>query len=219
MRFHVGKVPPDPTFRPERDGWQKFREPNMLVLWLLAIPFSVVMFIGTFIAIGVVGDSSAKITVRPDVTAMQVTWFVLACVGIFVGVLIVHELIHLIAHPKFGFSNHSVLGIWPRAGVCYAYYGGELSRNRFLFIIALPLITLTGLPVVWFWATGKVTTWLAFAAMLNALGASFDVLVLVLVLYQAPAAAIIRNNGWDTYWKRPTGKSMDGTDLVGRHSP
>ena len=201
MRLHIGKVPPDPEFHPEVDGWRKFREPKMSVFWLFAIPMSAVMVIATFILIGSVGDTSATITVRPDTTGSQITLFVLAVVGLFVGVLIVHELIHLVAHPSFGTSNHSVLGVWPQAGVCYAFYGGELSRNRFILIIALPLVTLTIAPVTSFWITGKVHMWLAFVALVNALGSSFDLLVILMVLHQVPACTIIRNNGWDTYWK------------------
>ena len=201
MRFRIGNVPPDPDFHPERDGGQNFREPNMLVFWLCAIPFSVIMFFGTFIAIGSVGDSTAKITVRPDVTALAVTLFLLAAIGLFVGVLIVHELVHLVAHPKCGLSQESVLGLWPKAGVCYAFYGGEISRNRLLTMIALPLLVFTVAPVLSFWATGKIVMWLAFVAMINALGSSFDVLVFAMVLYQVPAATIIRTNGWNTYWQ------------------
>lgn len=173
----------------------------MLVFWLCAIAISGVMFIGTFIAISAAGDTSAKITVRPDTTGTEIALFILAVVGLFVGVLIVHELIHLAAHPRFGSSQHSVLGVWPKAVVCYAFYGGELSRNRFLLIITLPLIVLTIAPVTLFWVTGKVNLWLAIVAMINALGASFDLLVMGMVLYQVPAATKIRNNGWDTYWK------------------
>lgn len=201
MRFCMGKVPPDPEFHPKRDGWRKFREPNMVVFWLCAIPVSVALFIGTFIAIAGVGDKSAKITVRPDTTATEIALFLSAIVGLFIGVLIVHELSHLVAHPGFGSSKHSVLGVWPKAGICYAFYGGELSRNRFLLIIAFPLIALTIAPVISFWIVGKVNMWLAFVAMINALGASFDLLVIGMVLYQVPAATRIRNHGWDTYWK------------------
>src|SRR4051794_36579390 len=112
MRFCIGKVPPDPDFHPEADGWNKFREPNMLVFWICAVPLSIVMFVGAAIAIGAVGDSSAKIRVRPgDATAMNVTLFLLAVIGLFVGVLIVHELVHLVAHPKYGLSKDSVLGV------------------------------------------------------------------------------------------------------------
>jgi hypothetical protein len=121
------------------------------VFWLCASPLSVAMFIGTNIAIGAVDDPSEKIIVRTvDVTAMDLTMFVLSVISIFLGVLIVHELIHLIAHPKFGLSKDSVLGVWPKAGVCYAFYGGELSRNRFILIIALPLFVLTIAPLVVF---------------------------------------------------------------------
>lgn len=203
MRFQFGKVPPDPHFDPQSGGWKKFREPNMALFWVYAIPLSVLMAAATFIVIGEVDDPSATIVIRPgDFDTANALGIILIGIVYFVGVLVLHEVVHLVAHPGFGLTNNSILGIWPKAGVCYAFYGGELSRSRFLYIIALPLLVLTAAPVFWFHLTGKIHMWLAPLALLNALGASFDVLVIGMVLRQVPWGATIRNNGWDTYWRK-----------------
>lgn len=83
-------------------------------------------------------------------------------------------------------------------------------------MIALPLLVLTVTPVVVFHITGRINMWFAPLAVINALGASFDVLVAAMVLRQVPARATIRNNGWDTYW-RPHGAPKGGPAGSRRH--
>jgi hypothetical protein len=104
-------------------------------------------------------------------------------------------------HPKQGRSRDSVIGVWPRAFVFYASYDNEISRNRFLVMVALPFVLLSVCPVLLFWLTGKVLLWLAFVTLVNGIGSCFDLLVIAMVLAQAPSNALIRNKGWITYWK------------------
>jgi glucose uptake protein GlcU len=92
------------------------------------------------------------------------------------------------------------VGVWPSRGVFYAHYDGEISRNRFVLMVAL------------FWAVGRVYLWLAFVALVNGIASSFDLIVLVICTSQVPGWAVLRNRGWDTYW-RPvvTGAAEPGT--------
>ena len=41
MHLHFGAPPRDPDFRPERDGWTKLREPDPIVLQVIATPFAI----------------------------------------------------------------------------------------------------------------------------------------------------------------------------------
>jgi len=43
--------------------------------------------------------------------------------------------------------------------------------------------------------------WVAFISSFNALLACGDVLGVALLLFQIPANATVRNQGWRTYWK------------------
>jgi hypothetical protein len=47
----------------------------------------------------------------------------------------VHELLHLLAHPKAGLSSKSVMGFWPKQMIAYAHYEGALSRNRMFWTL------------------------------------------------------------------------------------
>jgi hypothetical protein len=202
MRFCVGVVPPNESFHPERDGWIKFREPAMLIFWLSAIPVAGATLVCLLIAIGSVGDQSARIVIRTaNVTVPRLVLGALLTVLAFLAVLAAHEFIHLMMHPQQGRSRDSVVGLWPKAFVFYAFYDNEMSRNRFLAMIAMPFLLLSVCPVLLFWITGKVFLWMVFVALVNGIGSCFDLLVIGMVFAQLPGNTLIRNKGWVTYWK------------------
>jgi hypothetical protein len=206
MRFCVGVPAPNVEFQPEREGWTKFREPPMFVFWLLALPVAALTLVGLLVAIGSVGDTSAKIVIRTgDVTAWQVAFVAVLTLLGFVAVIAVHEVVHLLMHPRHGRSQDSVVGVWPRAVVFYASYDNAVSRARFLVMVGAPFVLLSAGPVVLFWLTGRVRLWLVFVALVNGIGSCFDVLVIGMVLAQVPSRALIRNKGWLTYWKPRAG--------------
>lgn len=202
MRFCIGVPPPNDDFQPERDGWTRFREPPMLVFWLYALPVAAVTLVGLLVAIGSVGDTSATIVIRTaGVTGWQLALAAFLIILAFFVVLLAHESAHLLMHPKQGRSRDSIIGVWPRAFVFYAFYDNEISRNRFLVMVAFPFVLLSVCPVLLFWIIGKVLLWLVFVALINGIGSCFDLLVIVMVLAQVPSNALIRNKGWITYWK------------------
>ena len=127
-----------------------------------------------------------------------------------------HELIHIAAHPRFGSSERSILGVWPAKLVPFAYYSGELSRARYLTVVIMPLLVLSFIPLLVCGITGRSSGVPAFISILNVLGSSGDILVLGLLLFQVPGSAVIRGQGGrssGTFWrfadrcvnKKPTG--------------
>lgn len=119
----------------------------------------------------------------------------------FVVITVVHELIHAVVHPMAGRSSHTVLGFWPSRILFYAHYDGELSRNRFVAILLMPLFVISIVPLVVAALVGASSGWVAFASSFNALMACVDILGAGLLLFQIPATAIVRNQGWKTYWR------------------
>jgi len=202
MRFCLGRVPANSGFDPLRDGWQRVREPGLLAFYAAGIPMAAVVCAALSIAIASVGDRSATIVIKPgDVTPPRMLFGLSVAVGTFFLVLAIHEAVHLIAHPGNGWSNDSVVGVWPARGVAYAHYDGEISRNRFIVMAALPFVVLSLGPVALFWATGRVNLWVAFLALLNGIGSAFDLIVIAICLRQIPGNAVLRNKGWETYWR------------------
>jgi hypothetical protein len=203
MRFCIGVPPVNDDFQPEHHGWTRFREPTMLVFWLCALPMAAITLVGLLVAIASVGDASAKIIINTrDVTLSQIALVASLTAIAFFAVLVTHELVHLFMHPSQGRSRDSILGVWPRALVLFAFYDNEISRNRFLIMIGSPFVLLSVCPVLMFWLTGKVLLWLVFVVLVNGIGSCFDLLVIGMVLAQVPNDALIRNKGWATYWKR-----------------
>lgn len=205
MRFHVGKVPPSADFDPDADGWTRLREPSDSRFLTLATVTGIAAAVAMNVWISSIRSASPgrdTITIRPgDLTVASVAVAVLAAVAGLVVIVILHELLHLVAHPGNGRSPHSVLGVLPRCLVFYAFYGGEVSRGRFLLMVTLPFVALSLAPAVAFTLSGHAPLWLGLAAVVNALFSGGDLAVAAMVVRQLPRGSVLRHNSWDAYWK------------------
>ncbi len=189
MRFVWGPIPEDPEFQPLADGWNSLREPEPIRMQFLAIPFMIVtvavvaaaIAFGTPMSLRGVGD-----------------WFLLA----FLVVIPIHELLHALTQPQFGLTRRTYLGVWPAKLVFYAHYEGELTRERFLFILAVPTIVLTVVPLTACVLFGWNAPFLAAVASANGVSAAGDLFGLFLISTQIPRGALVRNQGWRSYWRR-----------------
>jgi hypothetical protein len=190
MRFHFGAVPCSPDFVPDA-LWKPLREPSPWMVNLIALPIGIV-------AAGVVAVLWLAITPLQDVIpTMSLPGFLVS----FAGMVVVHELIHAAVHPRSGRSPHSIVGFWPSRGMFYAHYDGELTRTRFVAILLAPLVVISFVPLL-VAAVAQVTSgWVAFISAFNTFLACADILGAGLVLFQIPATAIVRNQGWRTYWR------------------
>ena len=97
----------------------------------------------------------------------------------------------------------------------YAHYEGELSRNRFVAILLLPIIILSLLPMLLAIGLQSASYAWAFASSLNALFACVDVFGAAMVLCQVPRGATLRNQGWRTYWKQAGNPGLSNEDAPG----
>ncbi len=207
MRFHYGEIPEAASFDPEAEGWASIREPSPLLMNVLAIPTALLMFAltigllslaweGWWIA-AIWGDSEIEYTSSP---------FPLILAIIFISIP-VHEFVHALTHPHFGSSSKSILGLWLSRGLFYAHYEGEMPRNRFLVILAMPFLILSMLPVTIIALIGSsvpttLPRYLVFVALVNSVLSSGDALGFALILSQIPRSAVVRNKGWKSYWKQ-----------------
>jgi hypothetical protein len=143
------------------------------------------------------------ITPMKEELALSPLAFLLSLAGCFVGIMIVHELIHAAAFPNAGRSPNSVLGFWPSRLLFYAHCEGELARNRFVAILLMPLAVISFVPLLIAAIAQVSSVWVTFISVFNALSAGGDLLGAGIVLFQIPTAAIVRNQGWRTYWRAP----------------
>lgn len=192
MRFHLGPIPSSPDF--VRDAsWKPLRQPSPWMELLAAYPIGI-------IAAGMVAVLWLVITPfqLQDVTStMSLHGFLVS----FAGMVVVHELVHLVVHPMSGRSPHSIVGAGgPTTGV-YAHYAGEMTRNRFVAILLMPLVVISFVPLVVAAVAQVSSGWIAFVSTFNAFGACADILDAGLVLYQISATATVRCRGLRIYWR------------------
>lgn len=106
--------------------------------------------------------------------------------GAMVATVVAHELCHLLAHPYFGFTRKSYVGIDKKTGFAYAQYLGAVTKLHFFVIGLAPLIIGTVLP---FWMATLYPEWasfLAFVSIFNAVGAAGDVFIVLIVWRAVP---------------------------------
>lgn len=190
MRFRFGEIPSSLDFVPDV-SWKSLREPSPWLEKVVALP------IGVAAAAIVVVLWFLVTPVRDMRPAMSVSGFLL----LLAGIVVVHELIHALVHPKAGRSRQSVLGFWPAGCFFYANYDGELSRSRYLVILLMPLLVISIVPLVVSAVTQVSYGWVAFVSVFHAFLAGGDLLPAGLVLFQVPASGTVRQKSWRTYWR------------------
>jgi hypothetical protein len=193
MRFHLGAIPNSPDFTPDA-LWKLLREPSPWIANFVALPIGIVAAV-------VVAVLWLALTPLQDVTS---TMSLPALLLSFAGIVVVHELIHAAVHPMSGLSPHSIVGFWPTGGMFYAHYDGELTRSRFVAILFMPLVVISFVPLLVAAVAQVPSGWAAFISAFNAFLACVDILAAGMVLFQIPAAAIVRQQGWRTYWREHT---------------
>jgi hypothetical protein len=190
MRFHLGAILGSPDFVPDA-SWRALRQaPSPMFENLLALPIGVV-------AAATVAALWFFVTPLGDIApSMSLPTFLL----LLPGLVVVHELIHALIHPRAGLSPHSILGFWASLGF-YAHYDGEMSRNRLVACLLMPLLILSVVPLLVSAVTQVASGWVAFVSAFNALCACVDLLLAGSVLFQIPATAIVRFKSWRIYWR------------------
>lgn len=201
MKLHIGQPPATPNFTPKEDGWTPLKEPGPLLLNLGATPIG--LLAGILIALGW-GPSSSHFEFGPSVFG---TLAPLAYVGIgfglgLPGLIIVHEVIHTLCYPSFGFTESTMIAVWPSKLLFLAVTFDALGRNCFLLVFLMPFLVIPSFLWSFAAAWGSSSVLLMLASTVNAMLAGGDVLGFFLILFQVPHNAIVRNQGWATWLKR-----------------
>jgi hypothetical protein len=202
MRLHIGQPPATPDFAPEQEGWTPLKEPSPWVLNLVATPIGILaaVLVGAGwgeLNLHISGSASDSVF---GAFAPLVYLVVLAGIG-FPTLIAVHELIHAVCYPRFGFSPSTMIAVWPSKMLFLAIHFDALRRNRLLLVYAMPLLVISILPLVVCRSLGATPAILVLPSTVNALCAGGDIFCFFLILSQVPRQAIVRNQGWSTWWK------------------
>jgi hypothetical protein len=172
-------------------SWRRLREPSPWPEKLVVLPIAVVAAV-------IVAALWFLLTPLRDITHVLSVRAILLS---FAGIVVVHELLHALAHPMAGRTPHSIVGFSPAQAFFYGHYQGEMSRNRFLAILLTPLLIISIVPLLVSAAAQVSYDWVAFVSVFNAFLACGDMLLAGLVLFQVPATGIVRQQSWRTYWR------------------
>ena len=208
MRFHYGPIPTDNEFQPETHGWSGIREPNPLILNILALPVGIFLILVTMFAISLAWEGGLQAIIQEILEQSGPDPFLVFLVVLVISIPL-HELVHLFTHPQSGRSKKSIFGFWLSRGLFYAHYEGVVSRNRFLSILAAPYLVLVWLPLIILAAINTsipivYAEILVLVALTNSALPAGDATGFFLVASQIPSSACVKNKGWKSYWKRLT---------------
>lgn len=203
MRFRLGPVPEYERFDPVAEGWTPLREPAAGALLLAAVPVGIAMaalvvWIWSLIApvsgLGRAGDGFSMTITLPGL---------LRGILLLAGFVLLHELLHAVPVMLAGSWDDLVIGFWPRHLAPYFATLGAVPRNTQLVSGALPFLTLTMLPVLVAAGWSVYSPWLLALSSLNAAASGADLIAFMLYARRIPSAAMVRNQGYATWWRAP----------------
>ncbi len=196
MKLHLGALPEE--FEPD-ESWRGIVEPSPILLQFLAAPIAIATgAVFLWLWHHVLELESPHIPTGWELTAQ------LAMFASFPALIVVHELLHAVCYPQFGWNAQTLIGCWPSRMLFYAYYNGAMPRNRFLLVFAMPFLVLSVLPLLIAFTVALpeiISSVLAWFSIWNAIFACGDILGFALIVAQVPGAALVRNRGWRSYWK------------------
>jgi hypothetical protein len=202
MRFHLGPVPADEAFDPEGEGWTSLREPNPWQMQAMAIPLGLLMC-GPALA--------ALLFLTPVDLDSWLGWeepsrLHVHLAALLAGLILLipaHEMVHALLHPGFGAGRGTIVGVWPARLLFYAHWEGPVTKERLQAILIGPLVVWTVGPILLAAILGLSWPAIGLLALLNALVSCGDMLGFLLVAWQVPRGAVMRNKGYWTWWRLP----------------
>jgi len=196
VKFHSGNFPESKEFVKD-ENWHSLgkEEKSIWILQIKVLPVAIINIAFTFFLWYLISP------LENILRSVSFPLPVFKALLIILVLLIVHELIHLLSHPKFGLSSRSILGFWPSKMFLYVAFDGELKRNRSVFIFLMPLIIINLSIFLYSVFFKQNNFWLIYITIVNAFLSSMDILAAITIL-KLPNKSIIRSNGNMTYWKK-----------------
>lgn len=107
-------------------------------------------------------------------------------IGSMLLIYLFHELTHLLAHPRQGFTDRSIVGANLKKLYFFVGYTDALPRNRLAFIVLFPLIILSLLPLILSYLLPQFASELAWCSIFNAASSGPDIYLAVTILKCVP---------------------------------
>lgn len=130
--------------------------------------------------------------------------FVLETALAILLISVIHECAHLLFTPGFGFSGNSIVGFWPRKGIFYVHYSGQVTKLQFLLFVSAPLLVLSLIPLCVGAIFNLHSPIIGLLAIFNSMLSGIDVITLILAWVEIPPQSPIRQSGDNVYFLKDT---------------
>ena len=197
MRFRIGAPPEDDTISRQDGDWNTVKEPGHLGLQMMGV------FVAVFIGLSIAVVLSLSVGVQH---VLDLSW---PMVILFIFLILpIHDLVHAAGFKGGVMSRQVVFGFYPKVLGCYAHYDGQIPRNRYVIIAALPFLVLTAVPLALVAGLRLDYEYLTELIIANGLASSLDVLTVAIILKETPQRSVLMNSGMRTYWRLPANKAV-----------
>jgi hypothetical protein len=193
MKFKIG--PLDSEIEQPDYNWKPIEKMSVWEFQLKATPIGII----AAILIGFLW--SYIIPVNDFINEIKFPNTVIIFALCLIGTLIIHEILHLIVHPKYGNSEESLLGFWPSKMFLYALYKGEMNRTRTCIMLVMPFLLISIIPLLTSVIIMKTTYWIAYISILNAYLSCGDLYSIIWTLKKLPQGSIRKLNWWKVNYK------------------
>lgn len=199
MRTKLPKIDQERHSELIASNWILLREPkNLLSSALASVPLMILSTLFSFIILDLFSPFSLEeFGITPSQISVTINLLDLLYV---IGIIFIHELLHLAFVPDFLTSDKVLLGITYFGG--FAYSEEVLSKSRFILILLVPFVAISIILPGIMGVLNLLSPLVKFLILSNALGSSVDMLTLILILIQVPAGSYLTCNGTRTYWKK-----------------
>ena len=85
--------------------------------------------------------------------------------------------------------------------MAYGGHSGPVSCRRFVVVAFAPFLVLSVAPLLVAFVGGPHWPFLMLVSVVNALMCGGDAVICMMLIYQVPFNATVRNKGWDTWWR------------------
>ena len=188
MKLFFNKLPKNEDFDPAEEGYKEINEPSNLKILTMTILVAILVVILVGFIIKLIIGINYRFAIFDNYM-----WFV-----ILIGIIPIHELLHLILLPEKITSTNIRIGYY--RGSCYVDYANDIKKTRRLLVGVFPLL-LTLLPIICILIFKSNIEILSKISLINGILSSGDIISFFVILVQIPKGASVRNKGDVTYWK------------------
>lgn len=204
MRLAYGCPPTLPDFDPSNQGWNQLREPSPRALALVGSILGIAIGVSLVWAWSLMDlDFSIRFN-QGDFGSwgqLALLFIPLSPLLLLLAIIPLHEFIHALGCPRFGFTSMTIIGVWPSRFLFYAGHLEAMPAWRYLLYASAPFVVLSLLPLLIAYCIPGTALPCAAVSVMNGLCCGGDLILIVLVITQVPLQALVQNQGWSTWWK------------------